>query len=500
VIRTNFIMDESNVSDEVESLSDDKEEELDESEYSNLDSQKKQVIKARVLMAGEGGGQSLFGFKTPKRKEALVKAAQESVQSAKKSGTKGIKTNITKTPQTATKKTSKKVVEDEKDKEDAGSKRKPLSHIQALNYQSNGAGESSDDSEDSDEDEGEDEKGKGGGDLLDEYFEIHHSKRKCVTSDKTLSKLSNPKMDQEELREHLQEVQSAHIQETVNLRTQNTKHFDKWMFQLLCGFNVLIYGVGSKYHLLEIFRKNFLKDKLHLVINGFFPSLTIKSILNTITEDLLDTDTTFKNVMDQCTYIKKRFDNKEQAKLYMVIHNIDGQMLRSKNTQSALGQIASSLNIHLIASIDHINAPLIWDQNCSSLFSWLWYDTTTFEPYGEETSYENSLLVQQSGTLALSSLKHVMRSLTPNAKGIFRLLVDYQMDNENNSSYTGMSFSDLYSRCRERFLVNSDSNLRAQLTEFKDHKLIKVKKGFDGIEYLTVTLDSGTLKQFIEES
>jgi len=153
VIRTNFIMDESNVSDEVESLSDDKEEELDESEYSNLDSQKKQVIKARVLMAGEGGGQSLFGFKTPKRKEALVKAAQESVQSAKKSGTKGRKTNITKTPQTATKKTSKKVVEDEKDKEDAGSKRKPLSHIQALNYQSNGAGESSDDSEDSDEDE-----------------------------------------------------------------------------------------------------------------------------------------------------------------------------------------------------------------------------------------------------------------------------------------------------------------------------------------------------------
>ena len=35
---------------------------------------------------------------------------------------------------------------------------------------------------------------------------------------------------------------------------------------------------------------------------------------------------------------------------------------------------------------------------------------------------------------------------------------------------------DLYTRCREKFLVNSDTNLRAQLTEFKDHKLIKVKK------------------------
>lgn len=51
-----------------------------------------------------------------------------------------------------------------------------------------------------------------------------------------------------------------------------------------------------------------------------------------------------------------------------------------------------------------------------SLFSWLWYETTTYLPYVEETSYENSLLVQQSGALALSSLTHVLRSLTPNAR------------------------------------------------------------------------------------
>lgn len=51
-----------------------------------------------------------------------------------------------------------------------------------------------------------------------------------------------------------------------------------------------------------------------------------------------------------------------------------------------------------------------------SLFNWLWYETTTYMPYTEETSYENSLLVQQTGALALSSLTHVLRSLTPNAR------------------------------------------------------------------------------------
>ncbi|MPC30556.1 Origin recognition complex subunit 2 [Portunus trituberculatus] len=45
-----------------------------------------------------------------------------------------------------------------------------------------------------------------------------------------------------------------------------------------------------------------------------------------------------------------------------------------------------------------------------------------------------------------------------------------------------MSFVDLRQRCWEKFLVNSDLSLRAQLTEFKDHKLIRFKKGTDGAE------------------
>lgn len=33
-------------------------------------------------------------------------------------------------------------------------------------------------------------------------------------------------------------------------------------------------------------------------------------------------------------------------------------MLRGEKTQSALGQLASLPNLHLVASLDHINAPL----------------------------------------------------------------------------------------------------------------------------------------------
>lgn len=54
-------------------------------------------------------------------------------------------------------------------------------------------------------------------------------------------------------------------------------------------------------------------------------------------------------------------------------------------------------------------------------------------------------------------------------------------------------------QCRRAFLVNSDLTLRAQLTEFIDHKLIRNKKGNDGMEYLTIPLENVTLQDFIEK-
>ncbi len=54
-------------------------------------------------------------------------------------------------------------------------------------------------------------------------------------------------------------------------------------------------------------------------------------------------------------------------------------------------------------------------------------------------------------------------------------------------------------RSREKFLVNSDLTLRAQLTEFRDHKLIQSKKGSDGVEYLYIPVDDSTLAQFLEQ-
>ncbi|XP_051010485.1 origin recognition complex subunit 2 [Acomys russatus] len=335
-------------------------------------------------------------------------------------------------------------------------------------------------------------------DLVEEYFEAHSS-TKVVTSDRTLQKLKRAKLDQKTLRSLLSKASPSFSAEIEQLSQQHEKLFHKWMLQLHLGFSIVLYGLGSKRDLLEKFRATMLQGSIHVVINGFFPGISVKSILNSITEDVLGHMGTFQSVLDQRDWIINKLKEDSSLELFLLIHNLDSHMLRGNNSQQILAQLSSLPNVYLIASIDHLNAPLMWDHAKQSLYNWLWYETTTYSPYTEETSYENSLLVKKSGSLLLSSLIHVLRSLTPNARGIFRLLIKFQLDNQDSPSYIGLSFQDFYQQCREAFLVNSALTLRAQLTEFRDHKLIRTKKGTDGVEYLLIPVDSGTLADFLEK-
>ena len=60
---------------------------------------------------------------------------------------------------------------------------------------------------------------------------------------------------------------------------------------------------------------------------------------------------------------------------------------------------------------------------------------------------------------------------------ILCLYLSYQKEAiDVSDNYPGISFMELYSLCRAEFLVASDLGLRAQLKEFLDHKLLKMKK------------------------
>lgn len=64
-------------------------------------------------------------------------------------------------------------------------------------------------------------------------------------------------------------------------------------------------------------------------------------------------------------------------------------------------------------------------------FNWLHYETNTLVSYYDEIMFENSLMLNQTGNVQLSSMIHILKSLTQNAKNIFVTLIEYVLNPEN---------------------------------------------------------------------
>ncbi|KAG8332115.1 Origin recognition complex subunit 2 [Homalodisca vitripennis] len=318
----------------------------------------------------------------------------------------------------------------------------------------------------------------------DEYFRSQSDK--CVTSDHNLSRLKSSHTHLPAL--SLPTLCPSHQRALASRRAGDMHMFQRWMFALSQGFSILAYGLGSKYKILQKFHKEMLSNSHVVVVNGFFPSINIKEIVDMIARDLLGLTYVLPSAHATVDWIESR---RWTPRVFLLVHNLDAEMLRCDKTQRVLSRLASLQRVHLVASVDHINCPLLWDQGKLSGYNFMWEDVTTLLPYVEETSYETSLMAQNSGTLALSSLLSVYRSLPHNSRGVFRIILEKHLD-ANSQKYTGMAFSELYGRCREEMLVTSDLALRTMLTEFLDHQMVKWRRD----EHLYIPTDLSVLRQF----
>lgn len=192
----------------------------------------------------------------------------------------------------------------------------------------------------------------------DDFFSTQTTKTK--TSDHTLDKLKNPRLPHDQLMKLLSEMEISkeHEQAVKDMNEEYKAYFSKWMILFDQGFTVLLHGLGSKRNLLHAFHKEKLSKEHVLVVNGFFPSLTIKDILENIANDLLDLSASTGNHHETVNMIEVEMRLIPALRIYLIIHNLDGLMLRNDKAQSVLSRLASIQNIHMIASIDHINAPL----------------------------------------------------------------------------------------------------------------------------------------------
>ena len=301
--------------------------------------------------------------------------------------------------------------------------------------------------------------------------------------------------------------------------------FSRYICELNEGFNILCYGLGSKRRILNQFATTHCSKRGHVVIgNGFQPNFNLKDLLNAVENNVpairkLDWPSTTIEKQGRRIYdfFAHQTSQKSSHHLYMVIHNIDAAPLRTAKSKSILALIAHNPFIHIIASIDHLNAPLLWssseifsrkpdqtqihpDAVPSRGFSWLWHDLTTLVAYDFELAFADrtslsgarrktdALTSQNSTAMSETAAFHILASVNDKSQKLFALLGNKQLEamenGDNNDGTTtaattgsndfqqfGMAYNLLYSLARDNFLATNESAFRSLQVEFKDHGL-----------------------------
>lgn len=215
-----------------------------------------------------------------------------------------------------------------------------------------------------------------------------------------------------------------------------------------------------------------------------------------------DLNSLVTNETELIDLMKKYFECKD---LFLLIHSIDVLYTKNVKIRNFLYNLYSSVpNVRILATVDHMNSPLLWSLTEASAYRWLWFHKTTFEPYLMERKHSSSQSsVFSTGSKSwkqstnLLAVSQVYNSVNDNARKIFITILKLSLDpTARNSTFP---FFSLYLTCREEFIVNSEVTLREHLAEFKYHNLIKITKASDGAESIQVTIDKNTVKRFMEK-
>ncbi|KAK3039410.1 hypothetical protein RJ639_027659 [Escallonia herrerae] len=205
------------------------------------------------------------------------------------------------------------------------------------------------------------------------YFLARELGTSCKKSAHKLSEIDL--VDEEELRIAASAIEPKHEKEITSLMHSYRSLYPKWVCELRCGFGLLMYGFGSKKALIEDFASTSLTEYTVVVINGYLQAINLKQVVICLSELLweqlrMHQSTPLGNTLkvqqpfntrsmdDLLAFLDGTHTEGNECYVCVVIHNIDGPGLRDSDTQQYLARIAACSHIRIVASIDHVNAPL----------------------------------------------------------------------------------------------------------------------------------------------
>lgn len=321
--------------------------------------------------------------------------------------------------------------------------------------------------------------------------------------------------------------QEPHKTHLHSLQQLYVPRFPLWEAELLQGFSLLFHGVGSKRLLLQEFAQQSLCKLGHVVVaNAFASGVAITDVLGEmerVLEYTRDTTTAAatveagvaadKNLIRAralCRHLEQSAQHPPK-RVFVLIHSIDAPTFRSTKIKAVLAVLAACPLIHLVASVDHVKAMLLFPAalvgsypvsltNTSTSqdrgFAFMHHHTPTFQPYTQETllSGTTSALFppavfpslatsgHNSSSAKIASTLAVLASLQNNARELFKHFAQVQLSRIPPSSsasladktvLSAVTYDELLESCKRNFWANNESQMESLLLEFRDHDIVK---------------------------
>lgn len=241
-------------------------------------------------------------------------------------------------------------------------------------------------------------------------------------------------LNHDDFRTNIEAYVDPHESDIRRLKQLHERGFDQWTFELEQGFNLCLYGYGSKRNLAMSFAEHMYhqaeKAPKILVVNGYTPGLTIRDVLTTIAYQILPKNTKLPaQPTALLDLILETLTSRPSTHLTLLIHSLDHPNLRK--SQPILARLASHPSTSLLATVDTPNFALLWPISLTRQFRFLYHDSTTFEPYTAELDAveEVNILLGRSGRRlgGKDGVAYVLKSLPENARNLFRILVAEQL-------------------------------------------------------------------------
>ena len=104
--------------------------------------------------------------------------------------------------------------------------------------------------------------------------------------------------------------------------------------------------------------------------------------------------------------------------VYMVIHSLDAPCMRSTAEIDTLCTLSQCPNVHIAASVDHVNSAALFNAQQRIEFAWLWHHVPTREPFYVETMGYAPILADAAAHETKQSASVVLAMLTPSSRAV----------------------------------------------------------------------------------